>query len=88
MCIFFVLVNRKVVIIKFVSFAALFAIILYFAYPEFKDLINDALKSITSASLSANAAEDGSSLSIRINLLKNAVYILRDSFCFGIGFYF
>lgn len=85
MCIFFMLVNRKGIVIKFALFVCLFGIILYFIYPEFNNLVDNALQSITSESLAANAAAEGSSVSIRINLMKNAGFILLDTFGFGIG---
>ena len=85
MCLFFLFVSRKKSLLKYGFLACVFAVILYLVYPEFSNLIDEALQSISGESLAANAASEGGSLNIRINLLKNAGHILLDTFGFGIG---
>ena len=85
MYIFFAVVSRKKVVLKCGLFALIGATLLYFIYPEFNNLINDAMKSVTGDSIVSSLNNEGESLNIRINLMKNAGYILLDTFGFGIG---
>ena len=83
--IFFAMISRRKVILKCGLFAIAVSVLLYFTYPDFNSLINDAMKSVTGESVASSLNNDGGSLNIRVNLMKNAGYILLDTFGFGIG---
>ena len=85
MYIFFFAVFRKKALLQFFVIACVFSAVLYAAYPQFNDLIDGALDSISGKSLVSNMNSSGGSLNTRINLLKNAALILFDTFGFGIG---
>lgn len=85
MYIFFAFVFRKKTLVKYIFFVCVIAVALYFTYPEFHNVVDGALKSVSGKSLVSNIVSDGGSLNIRINLLKNAGHILLDTFGFGIG---
>lgn len=85
MCLMFVLIFHKKDLIKFGILIITVAVVLYLAYPEFNNLIDNALESVSGESLVSDVASEGGSLGIRINLLKNAGHILLDTFGFGVG---
>lgn len=85
MYIFVALVFKKRTVIKYSLVACLVAMVLYFIYPQFRGLIDEAMESVSSRSLASNMDAEGGSVNTRINLLKNAGYILLDTFGFGIG---
>lgn len=85
MYLFFALIFHKKDLIKMGVLICALAALIYYTYPDFADLINGALKSVSGESLVANVTTEGGSLNVRINLLKNAGHILLDTFGFGIG---
>ena len=85
MYLFFAIISRKKTIIKFGVFAIAVGMLLYFVYPDFNKLIDDAMKSVTGDSIVSSLNGEGESLNTRVNLMKNAGYILLDTFGFGIG---
>ena len=85
MYIFFGLVLRKKILLKYSLLVCVAATVLYFIYPQFNDLIDGALESVAGKSLASNVSTAGGSLNTRVNLLRNAGYILLDSFGLGVG---
>lgn len=71
---------------RFFTFAAFFfaaIAVFYTIYPDFKNLIDIGLKSISTEEIISST--QGGSLGVRIALLKNGLHILIDTFGFGIG---
>ena len=85
MYVFFALVFRKKMLLKYGLLVCVVATVLYFIYPQFNDLIDGALESVSGKSLVSNISTGSGSLNTRVNLLRNAGYILLDTFGFGIG---
>lgn len=82
-CYLFILNKRKVIKIGIPICVAFIA--LYYLYPDFGNLVNSALESVSGSEISSSAATEGGSLNTRINLIMNALHILIDTVGFGIG---
>lgn len=85
MYVFFILVFNKKALLKYGTVLTVVAIVLYFVYSGFRDVINAAIESLSEGSILSSATTTGASLNIRLNLLKNAAIILYDTLGFGIG---
>ena len=83
--VFFAVIFLKKDFIKLAVGALAAVILLYSIYPEFQKLMDDALDSISGKSLVSTVVSEGGSMRIRINLLKNAGYMLLDTVGFGVG---
>ena len=79
----FVLFTKKIKLLKSAGVLLISILIIYLVYPDFNDLVNAALESICGEQI-RYTAEEGS-LATRISLLKNGMFILLDTFGFGIG---
>lgn len=71
-------------VLTFAAIAAVAVVVLYRIYPDFKNLIDTGLKSITRDEIITSTAQGGS-LDKRIALLKNGAHILIDTLGFGVG---
>lgn len=82
---FFILVHNKKALLKYILLFGAASVGLYFVYPEFRDVVNEALESLSGDSLLTSARTEGASLNIRLNLLKNGALMLYHTVGFGIG---
>lgn len=85
MYVFFVVVYNKKALMKYLSVFVIVFVGLYFAYPDFQDVVNEALESLSGEALLTSATTDGASLNIRLNLLRNGAIMLYDTIGFGVG---
>lgn len=85
MLLFYLFVIPKRKAFAYVALACVATTLLCLANPDMKELINNAVESVSGKALLSTERLEGTSIGIRINLLKNAGLILLDTFGFGIG---